>query len=48
MLGPLPAGVWLDRVRKLPIYSAGETLLAIGLAGVPLTWWLGWLSIGWL
>ena len=24
----LPAGVWLDRVRKLPVYVAGELLPA--------------------
>lgn len=44
----LPAGVWLDRVRKLPVYIAGEALLAAALATVPLAWWLGWLSMGWL
>ena len=25
----LPSGVWLDRVRKLPVYIAGEITLAI-------------------
>ena len=44
----LPAGVWLDRVRKLPVYIAGETLLALTIATVPLAWWLGWLSMPWL
>jgi MFS family permease len=44
----LPAGVWLDRVRKLPVYVAGETLLALAVAGVPVAWWLGWLSMPWL
>ncbi len=44
----LPAGVWLDRVRKLPVYASGETLLALVAASVPLAWWLGWLSMGWL
>ena len=41
----LPSGVWLDRVRKLPIYVAGETAVALVLASVPLVWWLGWLSM---
>jgi MFS family permease len=41
----LPSGVWLDRVRKLPVYIAGETALAITLASVPLIWALGGLSI---
>ncbi|MDH5276853.1 MAG: MFS transporter [Gammaproteobacteria bacterium] len=44
----LPAGVWLDRVRKLPVYIAGESLLALAVASVPVAWWLGWLSMEWL
>jgi MFS family permease len=44
----LPSGVWLDRVRKLPVYVAGEVLLALALATVPLAWWLGWLTMGWM
>lgn len=41
----LPAGVWLDRVRKLPVYVAGEGLIALVLASVPLGWYFGWLSM---
>ena len=48
VLFSLPVGVWLDRVRKLPIYIAGETLLAFIVASVPLAWWMGWLSMGWM
>jgi MFS family permease len=48
VLFSLPSGVWLDRVRKLPVYIAGETILALAVATVPLAWWLGWLSMGWL
>jgi MFS family permease len=44
----LPAGVWLDRVRKLPVYVAGEAMLAVVLATVPAAWWLGWLGMPWL
>ncbi|MCU6433107.1 MFS transporter [Undibacterium sp. Jales W-56] len=44
----LPSGVWLDRVRKLPVYFVGETLLAIAVASVPLVWWLGSLTMFWL
>jgi MFS family permease len=44
----LPGGVWLDRVRKLPVYVAGELLLAAALLTVPVAWWLGWLSMTWL
>ena len=32
----LPSGVWLDRVRKLPVYVIGEGLIALVLASVPL------------
>ncbi len=48
VLFSLPAGVWLDRVRKLPVYIGGETLLAFTVASVPLAWALGWLSMPWL
>ena len=44
----LPAGVWLDRVRKLPVYVVGESLLALCAASVPLAWWLNWLTMEWL
>ncbi len=48
MLLSLPGGVWLDRVRKLPVYVAGECLVAVGALSVPLAWWMGWLSMQWL
>jgi len=48
VLFSLPCGVWLDRVRKLPVYVIGESLLAVIVASVPLAWWLGWLSMSWL
>lgn len=44
----LPTGVWLDSVRKLPVYVVGELSVAAAVATVPLAWWLGWLSIPWL
>jgi MFS family permease len=44
----LPTGVWLDRIRKLPVYVVGELTVACAVATVPLAWWLGWLSITWL
>ena len=47
VLFSLPAGVWLDRVRKLPIYVIGEAGLAVAVASVPLAWWLGWLGMAW-
>ena len=44
----LPAGVWLDRVRKLPVYVTGELAIAAAALAVPLAWWLGWLTMHWL
>ena len=48
VLFSLPSGVWLDRVRKLPVYVVGESLLSLTVASVPLAWWMGWLSMSWL
>jgi len=48
VLFSLPTGVWLDRVRKLPVYVVGEISVAITVATVPLAWWFGWLSMQWL
>lgn len=48
VLFSLPAGVLLDRVRKLPVYVWGESLLAVAVATVPLAAWTGVLSMGWL
>ncbi|MFL6664145.1 MAG: MFS transporter [Rhizobacter sp.] len=44
----LPVGVWLDRVKKLPVYIAGELTVALVVLSVPAAWWLGWLSMAWL
>ena len=41
----LPSGVWLDRVRKLPVYIAGEAVIALVLSSVPLMWALDLLSM---
>jgi MFS family permease len=48
VLFSLPTGVWLDRVRKLPVYVIGELTIACAVATVPLAWWMGRLSIPWL
>jgi MFS family permease len=48
VLFSLPCGVWLDRVRKLPVYIVGEAALAGVVASVPFAWWMGWLSMQWL
>src|SRR6266478_4253227 len=48
VLFSLPTGVWLDRVRKLPVYVVGELSIAFTVATVPVAWWFGWLSMHWL
>jgi MFS family permease len=48
VLFSLPSGVWLDRVRKLPVYIGGEVALALTVASVPLAWVLGVLTMPWL
>jgi MFS family permease len=48
LLLSLPSGVWLDRVRKLPVYVVGELTVAVCALSVPLAWWMGWLSMPWL
>lgn len=44
----LPVGVWLDRVRKLPVYIAGEFAVALVLASIPAAWAIGYLSMPYL
>ncbi|MDY0744185.1 MFS transporter [Paucibacter sp. R3-3] len=44
----LPCGVWLDRVRKLPVYVSGELTLALAVGTVPVAHWAGWLTMNWL
>ncbi|MES2786470.1 MAG: MFS transporter [Pseudomonadota bacterium] len=48
VLFSLPSGVWLDRVRKLPVYVAGEVIIALAVASVPVAWALGVLTIPFL
>jgi MFS family permease len=48
ILFSLPSGVWLDRVRKLPVYVGGELMIAVVLATVPLAWELDLLNITYL
>ncbi|HZD68560.1 MAG TPA: MFS transporter, partial [Actinomycetes bacterium] len=42
----LPAGVWVDRLRRRPLLIAGDVGRALALASIPLAYWLDALSIG--
>lgn len=44
----MPAGVVLDRSRKLPILLASRLTAALALSSIALAFWSGLLSIGWL
>ncbi|WP_338770545.1 MFS transporter [Massilia sp. METH4] len=44
----LPAGVLLDRSRKLPILLASKAAQGISLASIPVAWWLDLLGMPWL
>ena len=48
VLFSLPSGVWLDRVKKLPVYVAGELIVGLILATVPVVWALDMLSLRYL
>lgn len=41
----LPAGVWLDRIRRRRVLIASDLARAALLASIPLAAWWGWLSI---
>jgi MFS family permease len=41
----LPAGAWIDRMRKRHVMIAADLMRAIALAILPLLWWLGVLQI---
>jgi MFS family permease len=45
ILFALPAGVWVDRLRRRPILIAGDAGRAALLAYIPIAWAGGWLDI---
>jgi MFS family permease len=45
MLFALPAGVWVDRLRRRPILIAGDAARALLLAYIPIAWAIGILDI---
>src|SRR5512146_1359873 len=45
ILFALPAGVWVDRLRRRPILIVGDASRAILLTYIPIAWAGGWLDI---
>jgi MFS family permease len=45
LLVGLPAGAWVDRMRRREVLIVGDLGRALVLATVPLAWWLGALSM---
>ncbi len=41
----LPGGVLIDRMRKLPLYIAGEIFMGLTLLTIPLAWAMDWLNM---
>ncbi|MFY4721892.1 MFS transporter [Streptomyces sp. LaBMicrA B280] len=48
LLVGLPAGAWVDRVRKRPVLIAADLARALLLLSVPAAHWSGLLSVDWL
>ncbi len=45
LLFTLPAGVWVDRMRRRPILIGGDLVRALALATIPIAYWLDVLTI---
>jgi MFS family permease len=45
LLISLPAGVWIDRVRRRPLMIVADAGRALALASIPVAFWLGRLSL---
>lgn len=41
----LPAGAWIDRMRKRHVMIAADAVRAVALASLPLLWWAGLLQM---
>jgi MFS family permease len=41
----LPAGVWVDRMRRRPLMIRADLARAVILLSVPVAWWTGWLTL---
>lgn len=45
LLFSLPAGVWIDRMRRRPLMIAADVGRALSLATIPIAYWLGDLTL---
>ncbi|MEV5508110.1 MFS transporter [Streptomyces orinoci] len=45
LLVGLPAGAWVDRMRRLPVLIRADTVRAVAMAGLPLAAWSGTLTM---
>ncbi|MFI5774407.1 MFS transporter [Streptomyces sp. NPDC051658] len=48
LLVGLPAGAWVDRMRKRSVMISTDLVRALVLLTIPVTWWAGLLTIWWL
>ncbi|MFE5561592.1 MFS transporter [Streptomyces sp. NPDC056544] len=48
LLVGLPAGAWVDRMRKRSVMVSADLARALVLLTVPVAWWAGLLTIWWL
>ncbi|MEV8455905.1 MFS transporter [Streptomyces sp. NPDC052095] len=48
LLVGLPAGAWVDRMRKRPVLIGTDLTRALVLLTVPAAWWAGTLTVEWL
>ncbi|MFJ2090180.1 MFS transporter [Streptomyces sp. NPDC087901] len=44
----LPAGAWVDRMRKRSVMIGADLVRALLLVTIPIAWWMGLLAIEWL
>lgn len=48
LLVGLPAGAWVDRMRKRSVMISTDLVRALTLMTIPVAWWAGLLTIWWL
>jgi MFS family permease len=48
LLVGLPAGAWVDRMRKRSVMIGTDLARALVLVTVPVAWWAGLLTVWWL